>query len=44
MLSYQKVVQAFLPKIEQLDITQIKSFYPQIEDITLIQVFKDVIQ
>lgn len=42
MLSYQAIIQSIFPEIEQLDRATIKSFYPQLDDMALIQLFKDV--
>lgn len=44
MLTYQAQLEALLPEIEQLDRADIKSYYPLIDDLALIQIFKDTVQ
>lgn len=41
MISFQELVQAMLPEIESLDRSSIRSYYPLLDDKTLIQYFRD---
>ena len=41
MIHFQATVQSLLPEIEQLDRGSIKSYYPLVDDVALIQLFKD---
>jgi hypothetical protein len=40
MISFQETVQALLPDMEKLDRSKIRSYYPLVDDLTLIQYFK----
>lgn len=42
MLSLQATVSSLLPNMEQLNRTNITSYYPLIDDIELIKLFKEV--
>ena len=42
MLSLQATVSSLLPNMEQLNRTNISSYYPLIDDIELIKLFKEV--
>lgn len=44
MINAQEIVQALLPSIEKLDRDSIKSYYPLLDDRSLIQLFKDTVQ
>lgn len=41
MISLQATVQTLLPEIEQLDRESIRSYFPLVDDLALIQYFKD---
>jgi hypothetical protein len=41
MISFQERVQALLPDMDKLDRSKIRSYYPLVDDIALIQYFKD---
>lgn len=41
MISFQEIAQAMLPEIEKFNRSKIRSSYPLVDDITLIQIFKD---
>ncbi len=43
MIVCQEKVQAMLPEIEQLNRSRIRSYYPLVDDLTLIQYFKEAI-
>jgi hypothetical protein len=43
MISFQEKVQTMLPDIEKLDRSKIRSSYPLVDDIALIQYFKDTV-
>jgi hypothetical protein len=43
MISFQERVQELLPDMEKLDRSKIRSYYPLLDDIALIQYFKDTI-
>ena len=43
MVSFQKTAQAMLLEIEKFDRSKIRSFYPLVDDIVLIQLFKDIV-
>jgi len=43
MISFQDEVQAMLPEIEELDRSRIRSYYPLIDDVALIQYFRDTL-
>ena len=42
MISFQERVQKLLPDMEKLDRSKIRSYSPLLDDIALIQYFKDV--
>ena len=42
MISFQERVQKLLPDMERLDRSKIRSYSPLLDDIALIQYFKDV--
>lgn len=42
MISFQERVQELLPDMEKLDRSKIRSYSPLLDDIALIQYFKDV--
>lgn len=43
MISFQETVQELLPDMEKLDRSKIRSYYPLVDDIALIQYFKDTV-
>ena len=43
MISFQERVQKLLPDMEKLDRSKIRSYYPLVDDIALIQYFKDTV-
>lgn len=43
MISFQERVQELLPDMEKLDRSQIRSYYPLLDDIALIWYFKDTV-
>lgn len=43
MISFQERVQQLLPDMEKLDRSQIRSYYPLLDDIALIWYFKDTV-
>lgn len=43
MISFQERVQELLPDMEKLDRSKIRSYYPLLDDIVLIQYFKDTV-
>ncbi len=43
MISFQETVQRILPIIEKLDRSKIRSYYPLIDDVALIQHFKEIV-
>jgi hypothetical protein len=44
MISFQERVQELLPDMEKLDRSKIRSYYPLVDDIALIQYFKDTVE
>lgn len=42
MISFQERVQELLPDMEKLDRSKIRSYYPLVDDIALIKLFKEV--
>lgn len=42
MIHLQAIVQSLLPDIEQLDMDSIRSYYPLVDDVALIKLFKEV--
>ena len=44
MISFQERVQKLLPDMEKLDRSKIRSYYPLLDDMALIQYFKDTVQ
>lgn len=44
MISFQERVQKLLPDMEKLDRSKIRSYYPLVDDIALIQYFKDTVE
>jgi len=43
MISLQERVQKLLPEMEKLDRSKIRSYYPLVDDVALIQYFKDTV-
>lgn len=43
MKEYEASVSALLPEIEKLDRSMIRSFFPLVDDLKLIQVFKETV-
>jgi hypothetical protein len=43
MISFQERVQELLPDMEKLDRSKIRSYFPLLDDIALIQYFKDTV-
>lgn len=43
MVNFQEKVQAMLPEIEQLNRSRIRSYYPLVDDMTLIEYFKSLV-
>ncbi|MEG0775725.1 MAG: hypothetical protein RR984_02550 [Bacilli bacterium] len=43
MISFQETVQRMLPDIEKLNRSKIRSSYPLVDDVALIQYFKDTV-
>lgn len=43
MVAFQERVQELLPDMEKLDRSKIRSYYPLVDDVALIQYFKDTI-
>lgn len=43
MVACQEKVQAMLPEIEQLNRSRIRSYYPIVDDLALIQSFKNIL-
>lgn len=43
MLNLQATVQTLLPDIEQLDRASIKYYYPLVNDVELIKLFKEIV-
>jgi hypothetical protein len=43
MISFQERVQNLLPAMEKLDRSKIRSYFPLLDDIALIQYFKDTV-
>ena len=43
MISFQERVQNLLPDMEKLDRSKIRSYYPLIDDVALIQHFKEIV-
>ena len=43
MISFQERVQELLPDMEKLDRSKIRSYYPLLDDIVLIQYFKKAV-
>ena len=44
MISFQERVQKLLPDMEKLDRSKIRSYYPLVDDIALIQYFKNMVE
>jgi len=44
MISFQERVQELLPDMEKLDRSKIRSYYPLVDDIALIQYFKNMVE
>ena len=44
MIDYEASVKDFLPEIEKLDRNNIKSYFPLVDDIALINIFKEVVR
>ncbi|MCY1168876.1 hypothetical protein D9M71_78340 [compost metagenome] len=44
MVAFQERVQELLPDMEKLDRSKIRSYYPLLDDIALIQYFKNTVQ
>lgn len=44
MIDYEASVKDFLPEIEKLDRDNIKSYFPLVDDIALIKIFKEVVR
>lgn len=42
MISFQERVQELLPDMEKLDRSKIRSYYPLVDDLALIKLFKEV--
>ena len=43
MVSFQETVQGMLPDMEKLDRSKIRSYYPLVNDLALIQYFKEIV-
>ena len=43
MISFQERVQELLPDMEKLDRSKIRSYFPLLDDIAVIQYFKDTV-
>lgn len=43
MISFQERLQELLPDMEKLDRSKIRSYYPLVDDVALIQYFKDTV-
>lgn len=43
MISFQERVQELLPNMEKLDRSKIRSYYPLLDDMALIQYFKGIV-
>lgn len=43
MVSFQETVQEMLPDMEKLDRSKIRSYYPLVDDVALIQYFKEIV-
>jgi len=43
MISFQERVQELLPDMEKLDRSKIQSYYPLVDDVALIQRFKETV-
>ena len=43
MISFQERVQELLPDMEKLDRSKIRSYYPLVDDVALIQYFKEIV-
>jgi predicted transcriptional regulator len=43
MISFKEKVQELLPDMEKLDRSKIRSYYPLVDDVALIQCFKNTI-
>lgn len=43
MINLQATVKSLLPDIEQLDRDSIKSYYPLVDDLALIKLFKEIV-
>ncbi|KEC82421.1 MULTISPECIES: hypothetical protein [Acinetobacter] len=43
MVAFQEKVQELLPDMEKLDRSKIRSYYPLIDDVALIQYFKSIV-
>lgn len=43
MVSFQETVQVMLPNMEKLDRSKIRSYYPLVNDLALIQYFKEIV-
>ncbi len=43
MILFKERVQALLPDMEKLDRSKIRSYYPVVDDISLIRYFKDTV-
>ncbi len=44
MIDYEASVKDFLPEIEKIDRDNIKSYFPLVDDIALIKIFKEVVR
>ena len=44
MISFQERVQELLPDMEKLDRSKIRSYYPLLDDMALIQYFKNMVE
>lgn len=44
MVSFQETVQVMLPNMEKLDRSKIRSYYPLVDDVALIQYFKEIVE
>ena len=44
MISFQERVQKLLPDMEKLDRSKIRSYYPLVDDMALIQYFKNMVE
>lgn len=43
MVSFQMTVQKMLPDMDKLDRSKIRSYYPLVDDVALIQYFKEIV-